>query len=398
VVRKLAAHFPDNKTVLISQEDLLKKMLTEKESDSPLIDHLTHIEADYDLISIFDIASQREQIEGASKQITHETPPILAVMMAMSTKVNTVVLTAGLSKDYLLTSTLHMDDAEGAEQIGTTLISSLELGKQIAVPMLDSAQAPPEAVPMMVFAKETLAGMSVSFEKNKVVFVVKKLESFSKLAEFLPPAINAARSVAARSQQMNNLKRIGLAMHNYHDNHDSFPMAGADATGMHKGLSWRVHILPELKNIRLYRQFKLNEPWDSEHNKKLISKMPDIFKTSRIDKKGKTALHVFVGEGTPFGDNKAIRMKAHTLSELLEGVLDTFLVVQAGSDKADVWTKPGGIPFKEKDPISELGNIADDGFLALFLDGHVQTIAKDISAERLKRLIQHDDGKPVGGF
>ncbi len=42
-------------------------------------------------------------------------------------------------------------------------------------------------------------------------------------------------------------------------------------------LSWRVALLPYIEQDALYRQFKLDEPWDSEHNKKLIAQMPKIY-------------------------------------------------------------------------------------------------------------------------
>jgi hypothetical protein len=38
-------------------------------------------------------------------------------------------------------------------------------------------------------------------------------------------------------------------------------------------LSWRVKLLPYLEQDHLYRQFKLNEPWDSPHNQALLKEM-----------------------------------------------------------------------------------------------------------------------------
>ncbi len=73
------------------------------------------------------------------------------------------------------------------------------------------------------------------------------------------------------------MKQFGLALHNYYDTNHCLPPAPlVDAKGKPL-LSWRVAILPFLEQDNLYRQFKLDEPWDSEHNKKLISKMPKIY-------------------------------------------------------------------------------------------------------------------------
>ena len=42
-------------------------------------------------------------------------------------------------------------------------------------------------------------------------------------------------------------------------------------------LSWRVALLPFLEENELYKQFHLDEAWDSDHNKKLLAKMPRVF-------------------------------------------------------------------------------------------------------------------------
>ena len=75
---------------------------------------------------------------------------------------------------------------------------------------------------------------------------------------------------AARTQSINNLKQIALAMHGYHDVNRKLPSAAiCDAAGKPL-LSWRIAILPFIDEQQLYRQFKLDKPWDSDHNRKLI--------------------------------------------------------------------------------------------------------------------------------
>ena len=68
------------------------------------------------------------------------------------------------------------------------------------------------------------------------------------LIALLLPAVQAAREAARRSQCGNNLKHIGLAMHNYHDTHKSLPF-GALAGWGH---GWHLFILPFLEQQAVY--------------------------------------------------------------------------------------------------------------------------------------------------
>src|SRR5215510_8256848 len=73
------------------------------------------------------------------------------------------------------------------------------------------------------------------------------------------------RIAAMRPVAQDDLKQIGLALHNYHDRMNGLPTAIPDKTGK-PGLSWRVALLPELGHQNLHQQCKLDEPWDSPHN------------------------------------------------------------------------------------------------------------------------------------
>src|SRR5262245_11036025 len=76
-------------------------------------------------------------------------------------------------------------------------------------------------------------------------------------------------TIVQRRASANNLKQIGLALHNYHDTYGKLPPAAICDKAGKPLLSWRVAILPFIEQNALYKQFKLDEPWDSEHNKKL---------------------------------------------------------------------------------------------------------------------------------
>jgi hypothetical protein len=61
--------------------------------------------------------------------------------------------------------------------------------------------------------------------------------------------------------------------------------------------------------------------WDSETNKTLIEKMPDVFKTPGVDESGLTSMHVFMGDNAPFGDGK----KPTRIRDITDGTSNTLL-------------------------------------------------------------------------
>lgn len=77
------------------------------------------------------------------------------------------------------------------------------------------------------------------------------------LVALLLPAVQAAREAARRMQCSNNLKQLGLALHNYHDTYKAFPAAcfkekWQDGTGSAQALLWSGSILPYLEQQTLF--------------------------------------------------------------------------------------------------------------------------------------------------
>src|SRR4051812_17678568 len=83
------------------------------------------------------------------------------------------------------------------------------------------------------------------------------------LIALLLPAVQAAREAARRSQCTNNMKQIGLALHNYHSSNDSFPMVGSmpDAkndTSIGHGPSVLLFLLNNMEQTALYNAFNFS--------------------------------------------------------------------------------------------------------------------------------------------
>ncbi|MBY0230541.1 MAG: DUF1559 domain-containing protein [Gemmataceae bacterium] len=131
-----------------------------------------------------------------------------------------------------------------------------------------------------------------------VVMAVLVAWTWLALPKHLPPG--------SRTMEANNLKQIGLALHWFADTHDNrFPQAVAYRSKDGRPLlSWRVLILPYIEQEALYKQFRLDEPWDSEHNIQLLDRMPKTYARANDDA-GHTRYLLVTGKGTAFDEGFA---------------------------------------------------------------------------------------------
>jgi hypothetical protein len=198
------------------------------------------------------------------------------------------------------------------------------------------------------------------------------------------------QTAAARARSQNNLKQLGLALHNYHDTYNVFPAAAICDKKGKPLLSWRVAILPYVEQDNLYKEFKLDEPWDSEHNKKLIDKMPKLYALPYTEgRPGETHYRVFVGNGAVFDMVQGTR-----ITQITDGTSNTLLAFEAS--EATPWTKPDEIEFDPTKPLHKHFRFEKDTVCNILMgDGSVRAVSKTITDDILKLLIQKDDGMPV---
>jgi hypothetical protein len=196
-------------------------------------------------------------------------------------------------------------------------------------------------------------------------------------------------------QSMRNLSQIGLAMHNCHDTLFGFPMAGG-GNGMHPGLSWRVSLLPFLGESGLYKQFKLDEPWDGVNNKKLLERMPAVYAfPAGRDAPGMTRYRVFVGRHAAFDlsqPGKGLR-RGRTIAAFTDGLSNTILVVEAAEPVP--WTKPDELEYDPTKPLPRLSTTLG-GCAILMGDASVHFLPASTPEADVRAMITPNGGEPVG--
>lgn len=227
------------------------------------------------------------------------------------------------------------------------------------------------------------------------------------------PGIDAASLV----QSENNLKQIGLAMHNFHDVYLRFPPAviyGPDGKPWH---SWRVLILPFIEQLAIYDQYRWNEPWDGPNNSKLLKSLPSVYRDPVNGESDDTYTHyaAVTGKDTAFGSEgprlseatengtqaigKAIGTGGIKIAQIIDGTSNTLMVGPVSPERKIPWMKPEDIVVEDDFPgIGKEGGFAapykranGKAGIFLFCDGSVTRILDSIRPESLRKLLLIND-------
>ena len=197
-----------------------------------------------------------------------------------------------------------------------------------------------------------------------------------------------------QSDQMQSIAFAAIAHHDvYHFYPPQQSKNAADGIPLRSSqLSWRVHLLPLLGHATLYKQFRLEEPWDSPHNQQLLASMPDCYRDADdLADSHKTRIVRIMGPGTPFPEPGL----APAMRDIRDGSSQTLHFIQAPAEDAVAWTQPEDLAVNLNDASSlELLTrlTATPALKTVTFDGAVRSLAPNIDVEMLLGLIT-----PAGG-
>ena len=167
------------------------------------------------------------------------------------------------------------------------------------------------------------------------------------------------------STGLENLRKIGIALHRYHADHGCFPppvLTGPDGRTQY---SWRVAALPYLGPGEkvLFAQYRRNEPWDSEVNQRILAQMPDVYRApSASAARHETSYFALTGPTTMFIGKEGV-----SISEVSDRVAMALMVVE--TKRAVPWTTPVDIAYDAQGPLPEFGGFHEGGFNGLMATG-----------------------------
>ncbi len=195
------------------------------------------------------------------------------------------------------------------------------------------------------------------------------------LVALLLPAVQAAREAARRTQCINNLRQIELAVLNYESAEGHLPPAYSVDENGNRLHSWRVLILPYLGENALYGRIDLTEPWDSPKNQAVLqNNCPPVFHCPSSPNGPTSMITNYLGvegEGMVFDGANEVN-----LSDISDGTSRTLSVVEVLNSTV-LWYEP--IDFDAKNSAfaistkqNEIGsNHGGGGANVAYSDGHV---------------------------
>ena len=358
IPQRLALGMIDERTVVIAEgvEDDIKAVFSEALPKNAVIDRIKRAPVDSNdltvLTSLEGLNVSAEMLEQLLAPMSESGYISAGIVQAVTQHLRTVSLSlnGGAAMGQPVASIYAEGrDAEGAEIIRKAIRGVVTNGQATLIAMNESAKQllpiPPD------FALALLNAISVEVDETRINVVLKNFET-------LIPTVNGwikdqqavIEKEMLEQQRVEQLKMLAEFSVAYYTENGKFPADILDTEGKPL-LSWRVALLPTLGQDEFYKQFKLDEPWNSETNLKLMETIPFIFHPLALDVAlPKTVIRFFDSPSTPLA-NKELKI------EDLKSPQTTLMFVVVTPEHAVEWTKPESLEFnadKIADTVGEM--------------------------------------------
>lgn len=210
------------------------------------------------------------------------------------------------------------------------------------------------------------------------------------LIALLLPAVQAARTAARRALSSNNLRQIGLALHNYHDTFKTFPPAYIPNDDGSPRTSWRTMILPFVDEQGLFDNYDFDVDWDDPANALARNTQIQHYQSPHaVSRPNATNYFVITGSGTMFDGATPCR-----IAKITDGTSNTVMAIEVVGHDVE-WSQPADVPIDGLDQLLASGAFsgAAGTFNVLMADGSVRAMSIAEAQANLKSMALISDGR-----
>ncbi len=268
---------------------------------------------------------------------------------------------------------------ECGQDIGDVTQKCPHCGKEITASTEDVAQ---RDVPQEVASDRSSSPFSVFMGVSCLLLL-----AFSVALYW--PVFSGAGEASRRSICRNNLKQIGLALHDYHDAYASFPPAHVVDEKGTPLYSWRVLLLPYLEQKALYSEWDATQAWDSPANRRLSDTVLSVYTCPNSTDAGPYTNYIApVGSDSVFPGTETI-----TFDDITDPPHQTIMVAEMTGEQIP-WAAPFDerISFEAVNSVGAVGSKHVGGMHVLFCDGGAGFVLDTVDATALTNLFNRHDG------
>jgi hypothetical protein len=304
---------------------------------------------------------------------------IFAALGPVAKEVSAIVGNVQLGDETALSAVALTKSGEAAANVAETSVALKTLAKNVLTGIPNPHQ---DAKRFLSVTLDLLAHTEIKAVENDVRVTARSGQNGALAADAAFGLLTNARLSSERIQSANNCKQIALAMHNYADSHGgAFPPAVLYGSDGKTPYSWRVALLPYIEQEALYKQYRFDEPWDSDANRKVLAQMPATYRdpSAHADVQH-SAYFVFTGPDALFAGRQGPK-----ISEITDGTSNTLLLVEA--QREIPWTKPEDVPYASDQPLPPVGGLRPHAFIVAHADGAVRALSQEIDEKTLRAMI-----------
>ncbi len=239
------------------------------------------------------------------------------------------------------------------------------------------------------------------------------------LVSLLLPAVQAARSAARRMMCKNHLHQIGIALHSYHQVHETFPPGGIDVRTWKNRhgvqIAWSALLLPYLEQAPLHEKIDFSRGFDSSENAEAAAVILDVYicpsvpqGRKRVDGRGPTQYGGIYGERItgPNDPPKGVMLYFESISiaAITDGTSQTLAVSEDSEFHDGQWINGRNV-FDQAFPINAAPRFENDirsehpgGAHGLFCDGSVRFLSEEMKLESLAAVCTREGEEVIETF